>query len=179
MARPALVKTGKRWLYWIHRWLGILACLFFFLWFVSGIVMMYVPYPSLTARERLAGLAPIDWGRVAIGPAEALTIAKQTEFPDDIRLDMAAGDPAWRIRAGKERTAVSAVDGRILSAPDAASAIAAARRFAGGTPVAHVEKIDDDQWTVAQGFKWRGRSGRSRWPTLRALSSMSPPPPAR
>jgi len=154
MARPALVRIGKRWLYWCHRWLGILACLFFLLWFVSGIVMMYVPYPALTAAERLAVAAPIDWGRVAVGPAQALKITKQQSFPDEIRLDMAAGEPAWRIRAGKERAAVSAIDGHLLSAPDAASAVAAARRFAGGTPVARVVRINDDQWTVPQGFKW-------------------------
>ncbi|MET0240677.1 MAG: PepSY domain-containing protein [Sphingobium sp.] len=154
MGRFALIKSGKRWLYWSHRWLGILTCLFFLLWFVSGIVMMYVPYPSVTAQERLATLAPIDWGRVAVGPTRAMQIARQDAFPGELRLDMAAGEPAWRIRAGKDRIALSAVNGRILSAPDEASAVAAARRFAGGAAVARVERIEDDQWTVAQGFKW-------------------------
>ncbi|EQB08877.1 hypothetical protein L288_07115 [Sphingobium quisquiliarum P25] len=154
MARPALVKTGLRWLYWVHRWLGIAACLLFLLWFVSGIVMMYVPYPSLTKAERLAGSTPIDWSRVAIGPADALRRAKQAEFPAELRLDMAAGEPAWRIRGKDGRVALSAVDGRPLSAPDAASAVAAAQRFADGAPVRHVEKIHDDQWTIAQGLSW-------------------------
>lgn len=159
MARPALIKTGKRWLYWGHRWLGILACLFFLLWFVSGIVMMYVPYPSLTGQERLAGLAPVDWGRVVIGPTEAMRIAGQGSFPSEMRLDMAVGEPVWRIRGEKDRVAVSAVDGHLVTAPDAASATAVARRFGGGIPVAGIERIWDDQWTVAQGF----RSARPLW----------------
>lgn len=154
MVRPALVKAGLRWLYWSHRWLGIATCILFLLWFVSGVVMMYVPYPSLTRAERLAGLAPIDWSRVAISPTQALRRAKQAGFPAELRLDMAAGEPAWRIRGKEGRVALSAVDGRPLSAPDAASAVAIARRFAGGTQVRHVERIHDDQWTVAQGFTW-------------------------
>jgi uncharacterized iron-regulated membrane protein len=155
MMRRSLLKTGKRWLYWSHRWLGIAACLFFLLWFVSGIVMMYVPYPSLTAAERLERAAPIDWRRIAIGPMEALKITEQNDFPRELRLDRTAGEPAWRIKGHKdERFAISAVDGRLLSAPDAASAVKAAQRFASGAPVSQVEQIDDDQWTVAKGFQW-------------------------
>lgn len=154
MTRPALVKAGLRWLYLLHRWLGIAACLLFLLWFLSGLVMMYVPYPSLTDAERLAGMAPIDWSRVRVGPTEALRRAGEHSFPSELRLDMAAGEPAWRIRGENRRTAISAVDGRRLSAPDAAAAITVARRFAGGTPVSDVERSQDDQWTVAQGFNW-------------------------
>lgn len=154
MLRPALVKTGLRWLYWVHRWVGIAVCLLFLLWFASGIVMMYVPYPSLTPAERLAGLSPIEWSRVAISPTDALRRAKQAEFPAELRLDMAAGEPTWRIRGKDGRVALSAVDGRPLSAPDAATAVAIASRFTHGASIADVAQIHDDQWTVAQGFAW-------------------------
>lgn len=53
----------KRWLYLIHRWLGIAACVFFAMWFISGVVMMYVGYPKLTAAERWSHLPPLDRGR--------------------------------------------------------------------------------------------------------------------
>jgi len=155
MAARVLVKAGKRWLYFIHRWLGIAACLFFLFWFVSGVVMMYVPYPSLKQEERLAGLAPIDWSRVMVDPTRAMAMAGLDAFPRDLRLDMAAGEPAWRMRSEDgARVAISAVDGRRLAAPDSASAEAVARRFAGGAPVRAVKRIHDDQWTVAQGFRW-------------------------
>lgn len=42
----------------LHRWLGIAFCLLFAMWFASGIVMHFVPFPSLTDAERFAGLAP-------------------------------------------------------------------------------------------------------------------------
>ena len=29
----------KRWLYLIHRWTGIILCVLFAIWFVSGVVM--------------------------------------------------------------------------------------------------------------------------------------------
>jgi hypothetical protein len=43
----------KRTLYLTHRWFGIVMSIMFFLWFASGIVMMYVEYPELTERERV------------------------------------------------------------------------------------------------------------------------------
>lgn len=45
-AGPPLSTRAKRWLYLIHRWAGIVLCLFFAMWFISGVVMMYVGYPS-------------------------------------------------------------------------------------------------------------------------------------
>ena len=50
---------AKRWLYLVHRWLGVLLCAFFAMWFLSGVVMMYVGYPKLTQAERLMNLPPL------------------------------------------------------------------------------------------------------------------------
>lgn len=38
----------------LHRWLGMLLCLFFSMWFVSGAVLMYHPFPFLSEPERYA-----------------------------------------------------------------------------------------------------------------------------
>ena len=48
--------SPRRWLYLTHRWVGIAVCLLMAMWFVSGVVMMYVGYPKLTQAERLAHL---------------------------------------------------------------------------------------------------------------------------
>ena len=37
-----MARSLKRWWYVTHRWLGIALCLLFAMWFVSGVVMMYV-----------------------------------------------------------------------------------------------------------------------------------------
>ncbi|GEP11857.1 hypothetical protein [Methylobacterium gnaphalii] len=59
--RTTLLKASKRWLILAHRWLGIVLGLFFALWIGSGLVMLYVPFPSLPEAERLARLSPIAW----------------------------------------------------------------------------------------------------------------------
>src|SRR5437016_5940981 len=56
----------------VHRWLGIVFCLFFAMWFATGIVMHFVAFPALTETERVAGLAPLRVRDVARGPAAAV-----------------------------------------------------------------------------------------------------------
>ena len=53
-------RAFKRWLYWFHRWLGVVTCLLCVMWFVSGLVMLYVPFPSWSDQERIASLPVID-----------------------------------------------------------------------------------------------------------------------
>ena len=56
----------------LHRWLGVGFCLLFAMWFASGIVMHFVPFPSLAETERFAGLSPIDASQLRHGPDEAV-----------------------------------------------------------------------------------------------------------
>jgi len=42
------------------------------MWFATGIVMHFVPFPALTEADRFAGLAPLDTAQIARGPAEAI-----------------------------------------------------------------------------------------------------------
>ena len=44
----------------VHRYLGIGLCLLFAMWFASGAVMVFQPYPAQTEAERFACLEPID-----------------------------------------------------------------------------------------------------------------------
>ena len=53
----------RRWLYVVHRWIGIGTCLLFAMWFMSGVVMMYVAFPQLTDTERLMASPPIAGAR--------------------------------------------------------------------------------------------------------------------
>ncbi len=60
--------TFKKSLYLIHRWFGIAMCMLVAMWFFSGVVMMYVGFPTLTVQERLAGLPALDTSRLKSGP---------------------------------------------------------------------------------------------------------------
>lgn len=148
--RPALGHRVKRWLYIIHRWIGIGSCLLFAIWFLSGLVMIYVPFPALTSMERLSGLEAIDWRRVSVQPRAALAAADVTA-PKTIALELRDGTPVWRIDPweGPQRTIPA---GRTPVGPvDAAMAQRVAERF-GNAPVRTVEPIERDQWTVAGGY---------------------------
>ena len=146
----------KRWLYLIHRWMGIAGCLLIAMWFGSGLVMMYVGFPALTDTERLAGLPRIDTARLAVTPDAAMAAAGLDAFPRSLRLEMAGDLPVYRMVDGKGRPhTVSATDGRVIAQVDAATAQATAQRFA-GKPAQWLETAERDQWTVPNGLNaWR------------------------
>ena len=56
----------------IHRYLGIAFGIIVALWCLSGFVMMYVQYPSLTESEYLAGLPELATGNCCIANADVL-----------------------------------------------------------------------------------------------------------
>lgn len=140
-----LVHRGKRWLYLIHRWIGICTCLLLAMWFLSGVVMMYVPFPSLTAQERMTGLAAIDWNTVQVQPSVVGNLSEQP-----VILEQTIAGPVWRIRGDRD-SAVSASDGRSISAHDRAAAEQVAADF-GHAGVRAASLIQRDQWTVSGGF---------------------------
>ena len=56
----------------LHRYVGVAVGLLMAVWFVSGIVMMYVGFPRLTEAERLRALSPVSWQACCrFGPAVA------------------------------------------------------------------------------------------------------------
>ena len=62
----------------IHRWLGVPMSLLFVLWFLSGIVILFVPFPSLATAERLAGTPALEEGDVRVTPRAAVLTARQS-----------------------------------------------------------------------------------------------------
>jgi uncharacterized iron-regulated membrane protein len=145
-------KVGKRWLWFVHRWLGVAACLLFVLWFVSGLTMMYVRFPHLDEAERVAHSAPIDWGRVRLDPQAAVDKAGAKAFPADLTLSMWGDEPVYRVVEGRKRLGVSAVDGRVLGAVDADRAKAVVASAWPEASPRFLRTLERDQWTVAQSF---------------------------
>jgi hypothetical protein len=138
--------VARRWLYLIHRWVGIGASLLLAMWFASGFVMLYVPYPALTPAERLAGLAPIQWSRVHAFPSLG-DGAKDAR----ITLEQSVDGPCWRVRTGRSEQSYSAATGTLEPPTDEARARRIAVAF-GHAAVVSAERIERDQWTVAGGF---------------------------
>lgn len=149
-AGPPLSTRAKRWLYLIHRWAGIVLCLFFAMWFISGVVMMYVGYPKLTPHERLTHLAPLDAATLAVTPGQALAAAGAS---DAIGLSLAAtraGAPVYLVPGAprKPPKVVDAATGALLPPADASVAKASALAWFGGQYAArHQETVDEDVYT--------------------------------
>ncbi|MFK4508684.1 PepSY domain-containing protein [Bradyrhizobium daqingense] len=140
----------------LHRWLGIAFCLLFAMWFATGIVMHFVPFPSLTEAERFDGLAPLDRNETRISIADAVAasgIADATR----VRL-IQRSDGAVYIVSGPSRSrAIHASDGRDASVTSADVALTilqahARQRGLDGARVAVVARSDYDQWSVPNGF---------------------------
>jgi uncharacterized iron-regulated membrane protein len=141
-----------RWLYIVHRWIGIATCLLFAIWFVSGLVMIYVPFPALSRAERLAGLDSIDWRQVRLQPADALRAAGTEGPPRTIALEMRGDQAVWRIDTwDAPQVTVSAADGQPMGKTGREDATRIAAAFA-KAPVRAIEQVERDQWTVPGSF---------------------------
>lgn len=144
-----LKRTLRQFLYLTHRWIGIVTCLFFAMWFISGVVMMYVAFPNLSDRERLAALPEIAWEKAKLSPDDAMKAASLTRYPRELRLMMLDNEPAYRLLdwSGK-RQIISAVDGRAIAEVSEQQALAIAAHHPASKSPRHEEMIDRDQWSV-------------------------------
>ena len=145
-------KATKRWLYWGHRWLGVVTCVLCVMWFLSGLVMLYVPFPSWTDQERLANLPVIAVERVIATPDEALAAAGVTSYPMTFRLEMLAEEPVYRIVSSGGHSAISAVTGKAIGDVDAERAMRHIAAVFPETQPRLLETLDYDQWTVTRRF---------------------------
>ncbi|WP_191850723.1 PepSY-associated TM helix domain-containing protein [Stenotrophomonas sp. SXG-1] len=140
-----LRSTARRWTYLVHRWLGIGGCLLMLLWFVSGMVMLFIGYPKLTPGERLAALPVLGDARGWQG-LSALPAAVQAE-PEAVALTTLRGEPAYVVRSGGNLGAWSARTGQVLLPVSAQHAEASAAQFAGGQAFVGAMRVDEDRWT--------------------------------
>jgi hypothetical protein len=136
-----------------HRYVGIVTCLLFAMWFGSGMVMMYVGFPGLTAEERLRGLTPLALSAAPALAAQALAAAGVEGWPRALRMEMVLGRPAYIVHPweGPVRT-VFADDGSVLQHVEPAQAAAAAQHFGRVTRAWYLGQIEYDQWTVPNGL---------------------------
>ncbi|MDY6947908.1 MAG: PepSY domain-containing protein [Pseudomonadota bacterium] len=169
--------SWKRQLFLWHRWTGIVLCLCFAAWFVSGIFMMYVEFPQLTRPERFAGMQPLRFPATALTPGEAVARLTPQDFvttatpvaiervataeavvPRSIRLAMIAARPAYVVNtaSGAQPRVVFADNGEVLREVTPAAAQLAATTFArragsaqAADSISYDARIQTDQWTVS------------------------------
>jgi hypothetical protein len=145
----------KRWIIFVHRYVGIPMSLVFVVWFLSGIVMMYTgDMPALEADDRLRGRGAIDFGAIAQSPAEAAELADMGGAVTVANLQTLLGRPAYRLRGGfGPQATIFADTGQSFSGATIDQGRAEVARFL-DLPLEAVEHAETvrrvDQWTIAQ-----------------------------
>ncbi len=144
-----VLSLGERWLTILHRWMGVLACVYFAIWFISGLVLMYVGFPDLTDSENLRAAQPIAWSQVKVGPGQALLGLGLDHYPKNLKLENSGGEPVYVATDWDgSHLAASATTGRPILAVDRDRALQIARAFAPATPASWKRLVRVDQWTV-------------------------------
>jgi hypothetical protein len=142
--RPRRTRWAPRWLVVTHRYLGVALGALMLLWCLSGMVMLFVHYPSVSQDERLARLPRIDWSHCCVfegaAPADAQVRSASIE--------QLAGSPILRLRLteGPVRL-VDLSNGHLLPGASKLDALAIAQAW--GRP-AEVAPLVRDQWTVGE-----------------------------
>jgi hypothetical protein len=136
----------------VHRWLGVVFCLFFAMWFATGSVMHFVPFPELSEAERMAGLAPIEAADIRHGPAAAVK-ASGIDDVTRVRLQARADGLVYVIDGASGPRAVHAGDlsPAAVRSENLALAIALAHAQRRGIDTALATcsgQASYDQWTV-------------------------------
>jgi hypothetical protein len=151
----------------IHRWMGVGFCVLFVVWFISGIVMMYWYYPSVTAAKRLGRSASLDASRIQTTPEEAYARLELGGSPDRVRIAMLDGRPVYRFHYGSEQLAAYADDGEVLAEIRPEQALRIASAWTGQPATAATFRgllTEVDQWTVNPAVRPYGPYLKYSWP---------------
>jgi uncharacterized iron-regulated membrane protein len=146
-----------RLLFLLHRYLGIAVGMLMAMWSLTGVVMMYVSFPSLQESGRLHDLTAVDWtgcckiSEQALGDGSAIS---------EFQLEMLGGRPILELGTETAHRLVDLTTGRAITriSPEQAAAVvrtmdvARTARDVGQSKPAHLDVIDYDQWTVSGEF---------------------------
>lgn len=139
-----------------HRWLGMGLGVMVLLWFISGVVMLFVARPQLDEHERLAALPAIAESSLQVSPLTAWQTLGLPGWPSTVRLNTTNGRPIYRFLADKHWLSVYADDASqagTLSAEQAGQKVLA---HTGNGQIELISAVDRDQWTVYRSFDaWR------------------------
>jgi uncharacterized iron-regulated membrane protein len=147
----------KRWkresvkaLAWFHRWLGIATCAIFAMWFFSGAILLFQPFPSLARAEQIALTPAVSAAGVAV-PAAAAAAYAGDELKR-IRIIERIAAPAWIVDTSAGPAAVDARTGQPLAPLTAEEVRSVVAQAVAIEPDAVAGPIYYDQWIVHNRF---------------------------
>ena len=148
--QPSKVLDWRKSHIYTHRWGGIVLTIVFVIWFVSGVIFVYVGMPTLPAEERLRRMEPLDLTNLHVTPADGAARAG-LKSPTRVRIALHDGRPVYRLRSGTDWRMVYADTGAPLGGLSADEAMALMGRFVpehAATLRYDRRLTDSDQWTL-------------------------------
>jgi hypothetical protein len=135
----------------LHRYIGIAVGWLIAVWCLSGIVMIYVPYPSVSLEDHVEALPILDLSSCCTS-ADDTDWSQQASY-ESFSIEMRGGTPILSLQGpfgGKRQIALDS--GRELGPVSAEEAvqIATARsaHWPGRGDVSYLSEVIRDQWTV-------------------------------
>jgi uncharacterized iron-regulated membrane protein len=131
-----------------HRWMGVVLCLFFAFWFISGAILIYHPFPSLSQSNRLTHSSQVDLTKIKVSPQKAVKVARSMDL-DRLRIIDLENRPVYIFHSldNKVQT-IDAQNGKIINPLQSDIAGKIAENFS-GIPALKIDgPLDYDQWIV-------------------------------
>ncbi len=137
----------------LHRRLGLLVGPAVLVWFLSGVVLLWVPYPSLTEREWLLTAETIQLPDCCATLSRLVGQLDRPEGIESVRIRMVGGRPVMTAQSLNGTLVSLTVDTAETIAPLSREwAQRVALEFSPATSVEGMNLIDHDVWTVHQRF---------------------------
>jgi hypothetical protein len=134
-----------------HRWISIFLCLMFTAWFASGIVMIYVPFPSLSDAERIERAEVVDISNIT--SLSEPFIATGIDTASRIRLLQYQSRPILIAEDySNNSVAVFADSSELVPTLTAADSQNISENFSDASIVSISDPIMYDQWVVHDRF---------------------------
>ena len=146
--RPSAGRITRS-LVWFHRWLGIATCLVFALWFASGAVLLFQPFPSLSRDAQMGFQRPVDLADIRVAPSEAIIAAGG--YASGLRLVQYGDRPTYLVEYDNKIVALDARTGAVLQPLNVSQAQAIAIVAFGGGAATN-GPFSYDQWIVHNQF---------------------------
>lgn len=93
----------RRLLYSLHHFLGFVVCLFLSMWFISGLVLIYHPFPNVTPEQKYANQEAIQIKGQAPDITKILSQIPAKEKIKKISLSQFEGQAQFRVRTDKKQ----------------------------------------------------------------------------
>lgn len=137
----------------VHRRLGLVLGPALLLWFLSGAVLLWMPYPSLTEGEWFSSAGELPTRECCVSFTSLVEKLERPDGIESLRLRLVGDRPVVVAQSlNGLLTAFSADSGDLLAPFTQEGIERIVQPFSGGRVIDAVELIDHDVWTVHQRF---------------------------